>query len=91
MKTALISGVFAATTLGAAASADHHGLAFDEVDADGNGQVSFTELSDAVDEADRSVFDEHDENADGALNETEFDAWKQARMSEEDDDGGYDC
>jgi hypothetical protein len=47
---------------------------FDAVDADGNGEISWSEFSLAIESADQATFDLADADGDGFLDEAEFNA-----------------
>lgn len=79
MKTALQSAIIAALALaGGAAFADDHEPTFDEVDADGDGRIILAEVQAFDPTVTEDGFASYDEDDSGALDETEFDAWKQA-------------
>ena len=71
-KTLLIA---AATLMGAAAPALASGYAFEDVDADSNGEVSLTEIQAVAPDLTATRFDTFDHDDDGALSETEFEVW----------------
>ncbi len=89
MKTMLATSLFAAAALGGAALADDHDVKFDDVDANGDGRLSLQEVQDAASGVTEATFNEYDADDNGFLNRSEFDAWKEDRMSEDDEDGGY--
>lgn len=90
MKMMFAAGLFAAAALGGAALADDHDLAFEDVDANGDGRLSLLEVQDAASDVAEATFNEYDADDNGFLSRSEFDAWKEDRMSEDDEDGGYD-
>lgn len=79
LKALIATGLalgFALAAGGVTHSADElGGLEFDTVDADGDGQVVFSELVAVAPRASRETFDAFDSDGDEALDRTEYEAW----------------
>ena len=69
----LIASIAAVGFAGAAAAAE-----FAEVDSDQNGLASLQEVQVIAPDVTQDDFDGYDENADGGLDEIEFNAWQTA-------------
>jgi hypothetical protein len=79
MKAIVQSAAAAALALaGSAALADDHELTFDSVDANGDGKIVLSEVQAVAPRVTEEQFASFDEDDDDALNETEFEAWKEA-------------
>ena len=82
MKTLFITAAAVAGLSGAAFAQDVE-LNFDELDTNGDGGVSLQEVQAADPEVEATDFNAFDRDYDAKLDETEFDAWKQAREDAE--------
>jgi Ca2+-binding EF-hand superfamily protein len=65
--------------LGLAAPALAETPAFEDVDTDGNGAISLSEVQAVAPEVTEADFDTFDHDDDGALSETEFEVWTMAQ------------
>lgn len=84
MKTAIQSTIVAVLALaGSSALADDHALTFEDVDANGDGQIVLSEVQAFDPEVTEEGFASYDANEDGALDQAEFDAWQDAGAEEE--------
>jgi len=87
-----ISIAAALATFSTAALADHHkeGKSFEDIDTDGNGELSLTEVQSVKPKVTQNDFDSYDEDGSGGISMAEYEAWKkEKKMKDKDEDGGY--
>ncbi|MGX6647310.1 hypothetical protein ACWCOP_05140 [Maricaulaceae bacterium MS644] len=85
MKT-LFTAAATAALMGGAAFAQDAGVSFGDVDANADGKLSVEEVQAVAPDVTEDEFDSYDADADGYLQEPEFDTWLAAYTGSENED-----